>query len=80
MRRRSLRLSGMWSDFSDWFWDPNFLPRTRRAAVADFFGAVRFALLGIYGRRGLTPIDSRLLPCYNGSRHPRHNESYWSFP
>ena len=34
------------SDFSDWFWDPCFLPRGRCAAVRDFFGALRFACSG----------------------------------
>lgn len=32
--------------FSDWYWDPMFLPRSRGRAVRDFFPAVWFALFG----------------------------------
>ena len=35
----------MLSRFLDYYFDPMFLPRSRSAAVLDFFRAVRFAVL-----------------------------------
>lgn len=36
------------SDFRDWYYDPTFLPRSRGRAVRDVFGALWFALRGVF--------------------------------
>lgn len=36
------------SDFHDWYSDPNFLPHSRRQAIRDMFGALWFALRGVF--------------------------------